>query len=156
VRVSFHGEGANREGLEALARHLDLASVSFEGQAPDIEDVWRTHHALVLPSRAEGLPLALLEAMACGRVPIVTDVGGNAEVVEDAVSGFIASSPTVDAFDAALERAWARRDEWEGIGAAAARRVAEKVLRAGHPTLTDIVLEASAGRSAGAQAGARP
>ena len=124
VDVGFFGEGVNREGLTGLARQLGLERVSFEGHVTQIADVWRTHHALVLPSRAEGLPLSIVEAMACGRVPIVTDVGGNTEVVEDDVTGFVAAAPTVGALDDALERAWSARDAWPAIGAAAAARIA--------------------------------
>jgi glycosyltransferase involved in cell wall biosynthesis len=127
LHVSFYGEGVNRKGLEWLAGHLGIESVSFDGFSDDIEGIWRSHHALVLPSRAEGLPLTLLEAMSCGRVPIVTDVGGSAEVVEDAATGFVAPSATVDALDNALERAWEVRGDWPAIGEAASRRIAELV-----------------------------
>jgi glycosyltransferase involved in cell wall biosynthesis len=127
LHVSFYGEGVNRDGLIAMARHLGVENVSFEGQSARIADVWREHHGFVLPSRAEGLPLALVEAMMCGRVPVVTDVGGNAEVIDDEVTGFVAPSPTVAAYDDALERAWAARDRWREIGAAAARHIAELV-----------------------------
>ena len=126
VHVSFYGEGVHREGLERLARNLGV-DVTFEGFADDREAIWRRNHALVLPSRAEGLPLTVLEAMRCGRVAVVTDVGGSGEVVEDGATGFVAPSPTVGAFDDALERAWAARGEWPAIGEAAARRIAELV-----------------------------
>ena len=76
-----------------------------------------------LPQRRP--PLALLEAMACGRPAVVTDVGGCAEVVEDGRSGFVAAAPTVAALDAALERAWAARRGWAALGARAAERVWE-------------------------------
>ena len=61
--------------------------------------------------------------MLSGRVAIVTDVGGNGEVVEDDVSGFLASAPTEDALDEAMERAWQRRAEWREIGERAAARI---------------------------------
>lgn len=127
VHVSFYGEGVNREGLERLAHNLGLERVSFEGFADDREGIWRRNHVLVLPSRAEGLPLTVLEAMRCGRVAVVTDVGGSGEVVDDGATGFVAPSPTIGAFDDALERAWAARGEWPAIGEAAARRIAELV-----------------------------
>jgi len=77
----------------------------------------------VLSSRSEGLPLALVEAMLCGRPAIVTNAGGSAEIVEDNINGFIAHAPTTEAFDEALERAWARRSEWEQIGKGAAESI---------------------------------
>jgi glycosyltransferase involved in cell wall biosynthesis len=123
VSVSFHGEGANREGLARMADFLGLTNVSFRGFVKDVTDIWSEHHALILPSRCEGLPLVVVEAMLSGRVPIVTDVGGNREVVEDGKTGFIASAPTEDAVDDAMERAWQRRHEWPALGAAASARI---------------------------------
>jgi len=78
---------------------------------------------LVLPSRTEGLPLALIEAMMCGRFGIVTNEGGTSEVVEEGRTGFIANAAKVDELDHAMERAWAVRKEWESIGKAAGRAV---------------------------------
>lgn len=123
LSVTLYGEGAYRQGLEAMARHLGLASVRFAGFAADVDAVWDSHHGLVLPSRGEGLPLVLVEAMLRGRVPIVTDVAGNAEVVTDNQTGFVAAAAAETAVDEALERAWARRAEWRTMGQAAAASI---------------------------------
>jgi glycosyltransferase involved in cell wall biosynthesis len=123
--LTFFGTGGYRHGLETLAARLGLNGVSFAGQSTQIADAWRTHHLLVLPSRAEGLPLALVEAMMLGRPALVTDVGGNAEVVDDGVTGFIASGPEVEALDTALERAWTRRADWKTMGRRAAVHIRE-------------------------------
>ena len=69
------------------------------------------------------MPLVLVEAMLSGRVPIVTDVAGNGEVLDDGETGFLACAPTEDALDAAMEHAWQRRAEWRAIGAAAAASI---------------------------------
>ena len=119
VHVSFFGSGQHEEALRRMAGLLELENVTFAGYAEDAATIWRDHHALLLSSRAEGLPIVIVEAMLCGRVPIVTDVGG-AEVITDNVDGFLAAAPTEDSFDEALERAWQRRDEWPSIGKAAA------------------------------------
>lgn len=149
VHVTFCGDGQQREVLTAMARRLGLSRVTFAGQVDRIEDVWRGHHGLVLPSRAEGLPLALVEAMMCGRVPIVTDVGGNAEVVEDPQTGFVARAATVAEVDAALERAWAAREDWRAIGLAAARRITALVPEEGESPLAEMALaEATGGQPA--------
>jgi len=119
LSVSFFGAGHNGEALRGLARRLDLKNVEFPGFVSDVESIWKTHHALVLPSRTEGLPLALVEAMLCGRFGIVTNEGGSAEVVEEGRAGFIANAAKADEFDNAMERAWAMREQWESIGRAA-------------------------------------
>ncbi len=125
--VDFYGEGPMERGLQAMARYLGLSNVRFHGQVPDITAVWRDHHALLLPSRAEGLALAQVEAMRCGRPPIVADAGGARELIDDGIEGFVAGAATADEVDAALERAWVRRHEWEAIGRRAAERVARDV-----------------------------
>ena len=127
LHVSFFGQGINREGLMELANKLEVSKVSFPGQTKDVQSIWNEHHALVLPSRSEGLPLALVEAMLCGRTAIVTNVGGNAEVIDDHVTGFLAAAPTEADFDEALEKAWERRDEWRAMGSLAASRIRELV-----------------------------
>lgn len=119
LELSIIGSGPDREGLAAMAALLGLEKVRFEGQM-DPEAVWPAFHALVLPSRSEGLPLVIVEAMAAGRMVIVTRAGGNAEMVEDGVTGFVCEA-NERALDQALESAWARRDHWEAMGLAACR-----------------------------------
>ena len=123
LEVTFYGKGMHSQGLEEAAALLDIRNVQFAGFTRDVTEIWRTHHGLVLPSRAEGLPLSLVEAMLCGRPAIITDVGGNAEVLDDNETGFLATGASVYEFDAALERAWQRRAEWEAIGLLAASRI---------------------------------
>jgi len=127
VHVTFYGLGANAESLRWISERLGLQSVSFAGHVADIERIWEENHALILPSRYEGMPLALVEAMLCGRPAIVTDVAGHTELVEDGVTGFVAAAPTVGLLDGAMERAWSHRREWRKIGERAARRVREAV-----------------------------
>lgn len=127
IHVTFYGKGIHDEGLQEMANLLGINSVEFAGFTWNVTDIWRKHHALVLPSRAEGLPLSLIEAMLCGRLGIVTDVGGNAEAVDDNETGFIAKGASVVELDDALERAWQRRAEWEDIGRLAASRVRTKI-----------------------------
>jgi glycosyltransferase involved in cell wall biosynthesis len=123
LSVSFFGAGVHRQGLRELARHLELKNVDFRGFESDIESIWKAHHALVLPSRTEGLPLALIEAMMCCRFGIVTNEGGTSEVLEQGRTGFIANAAKVDEFDHAMERAWAVREQWSYIGKAAGTAV---------------------------------
>jgi glycosyltransferase involved in cell wall biosynthesis len=140
LHVSFYGRGVNAESLSELAARLGLRNVSFEGQTEDVPGIWREHHALVLASRAEGLPLALVEAMMCGRPSVVTKVGGNPEVVEDGVHGFLAATDE-DSLDAALEEAWARRGELRAMGERAASRIRELVPANPAEEFADLLLD---------------
>jgi len=125
LRVSLWGADAgNLKQFQQLARVYGLAdTISHCGFTNDIEALWAEHHALLLPSRIEGNPLALIEAMLCGRVPIVTNVGRAAELIDDNESGFIAPAATVELIDEVLERAWQRRHDWRDIGRRAAHDI---------------------------------
>ncbi len=151
VRLSFYGRGPGEASLRRLASHLGFAEprVRFAGFAPDIRAVWDGHHALALTSREEGMPLAGIEAMSCGRVPILTAVGGNSELVADGETGFLAAAPTAAHVDEALERAWAHRREWRDIGERAARSVRARAPADPGGAFADLVTE-TAGRGAGA------
>jgi glycosyltransferase involved in cell wall biosynthesis len=76
-----------------------------------------------LPSRAEGLPLVVVEAMLCGRPVVTTDVAGNGEVVTDDVTGFLAKSATARSIGRALERFWDSRSRLQEIGEAGAKAI---------------------------------
>jgi glycosyltransferase involved in cell wall biosynthesis len=126
-RLHLYGNGENRQGLEHWAQRLGVAHrVVFEGHVGDVERIWAENHVLVMPSRIEGLPLAVIEAMLCGRPVVATDVAGG-EVVEDGVTGFLAEAPIVGCLANALERFWARKEEARDIGATAAKRIRQLV-----------------------------
>jgi glycosyltransferase involved in cell wall biosynthesis len=116
VRVSMFGHGPHERALRRMAAEWKLDNVSFKGESGDIEKVWSEHHALILPSRFEGMPLVVVEAMLCGRPCIATDVGGNAELIRDGENGFLARAATVDSVDEALNRAWEHRAGLQEMG----------------------------------------
>ena len=97
------GDGPLREELSEQAVALGLTDhVFFEGFREDIQPYLQAGTAFVLTSDREGLPLAILEAMASGLPCIVTRVGGNAEVVKDGVHGLVVGSGSVDEVAAAI------------------------------------------------------
>jgi glycosyltransferase involved in cell wall biosynthesis len=114
--LNLYGSGRFRNRLEEMMRERGLEGrVSFCGHRP-IEDIWAVNHVLVQPSRAEGLPITIVEAMLCSRPVMTTDVGGSAELIDDNVTGFVADAPTVKQIDEAMERLWARRGDLAAIG----------------------------------------
>ena len=129
VKVSLIGDGPCERGLRRFVEKLGLTNVEFVGQVTDIEDVWSRHHALVLPSRHEGMSLALVEAMLCWRPCIMTDVGGTRELIRDGINGFLAKAPTVELLDEAMTRAWDNRDRLMEMGRIAATDVRKWVSR---------------------------
>lgn len=123
VEVSFFGEGSHELALRRMTEMLQLRNVQFRGHVNDVQAIWEEHHILALPSRFEGLPLVLVEAMRCGRPAIVTDVAGNAELCADGQTGFVAESASLTSFAKAMESAWQARSEWKQMGEAARHRV---------------------------------
>ncbi len=117
LRLSFYGMGPQERSLRELACDYGIIdNVAFRGQVQNVEQIWCENHALILPSRYEGLPVALVEALMCARPAIVTDVAGNSEVVREGVTGFIAEAPTVRHLSRAMEKAWEARNDWKTMG----------------------------------------
>ncbi|WP_265562411.1 glycosyltransferase [Sphingomicrobium arenosum] len=84
VHLDIMGEGVLRERFEQQATALGLTSVHFHGRVPQAEvlERHRANHVFVLPSYTEGLPRALIEAMAQGMPAVATDVAGNGELLD--------------------------------------------------------------------------
>jgi glycosyltransferase involved in cell wall biosynthesis len=123
LSVSFFGAGPNQQLLKDLIQHRNLTSASHQGVSANIRDVWKRHHALILPSRQEGLPLSLVEAALCGRPAIVTRIAGNTDVTREGKTGFVAAAPVVSELDAAMERAWQARADLPRMGMNARERI---------------------------------
>jgi glycosyltransferase involved in cell wall biosynthesis len=104
VRLHIFGEGAERPELERLIRHLQLGEiVTLHGAVPRPQDALRHIGLLVLPSKAEGFGLVLIEAMAAGVPVLATNVPGIRDVVRDRETGILVPCDP-SALAAALER----------------------------------------------------
>ena len=92
------GDGPERQALETLAQDLGIAErIHWTGNRRDVEHLLSAFDLLVQPSLHEGLPNAVLEAMACGLPVVATAVGGTPEVVEDGVTGMLVPPRVPDA-----------------------------------------------------------
>ena len=127
VELNLFGTGPCELTLRRIAEMLQVKNVHFRGHVNDIRAIWEQNHMLVLPSRYEGLPLALVEAMWCGRPAVVTDVAGNAELCVDSETGFVAPSATLSSIAHTLQRAWEARTEWPRLGEAARARAESQI-----------------------------
>jgi glycosyltransferase involved in cell wall biosynthesis len=129
--VTFYGQDqGNERQMRDLVRLWELERhVEFGGFVPRVEEIWARNHALLLPSRYEGLPMVTVEAMLCRRASVVTCCGRNGELVDDNETGFVAQAATVELLDEALERAWQARHRWREMGELAAQRVSQRYSR---------------------------
>ncbi len=127
------GDGPLRESLEQLARRLDVERrVSFHGGLPreKVDALRKRAHVLLAPSVTaadgdqEGIPIAIMEAMASG-MPVVSTVHtGIPELVADGVTGQLVKERDVDGTAAAIARVLGDHARWPDIGLAA-RRIVE-------------------------------
>jgi glycosyltransferase involved in cell wall biosynthesis len=90
IGVLMVGDGPRREELVALRSSLGLEKdVVFTGVRSDIPQLLHCFDIFVLSSDWEGFPMTILEAMACGKPVVVTDVGGSREAVAHGESGLV-------------------------------------------------------------------
>jgi glycosyltransferase involved in cell wall biosynthesis len=109
------------ETLKAWSREPGIA---WHGATRDVAAVWREHHVACLPSRGgEGLPRTLLEAAACGRAIVTTDVPGCRTLVRDGVEGLLVQPGDVAGLAAALLALSQQPDLLARMGEAARNRV---------------------------------
>ena len=122
--LAIAGDGSRRARLEAEARSLGLGGrVHFLGPVEEPGALLTAADAVLLPSRWEGLPLDLLEALVRGRPTVASAVGGIPEVVESGVHGELVSPGDVAALADALERLHRKPDRALRLGRAGAERV---------------------------------
>ena len=124
--VTLVGDGPERETLLQQAQDLGVTDrLRCLGFRSDPERFLAEAAVFVLPSRFEGMPNALLEAMAAGLAVIVTDASpGPLEVVEQGVSGLVVPSDDSAALAAAMQALATDPDRCRQMGAAARARIA--------------------------------
>ncbi len=124
LQVIFAGEGPERAALATAARGLGLAGVvRLLGHREDIPDLLAAADVVVLPSRAEGLPAALLEALAAGRAVVATAVGGVPEAIRDGHEGRLVPAGDAGALAGAIGDLLAAEAARAALGAAGRARV---------------------------------
>ena len=107
IQLCVYGEGSCREALEAQIKDLGLdGRVSLKGAVRDIQTYTRNAKVFAMTSDYEGLPNALLEALAMGLPCVSTDCspGGARTLIEDGTSGCVVPCGDVEAVASALER----------------------------------------------------
>ena len=103
TRFVIVGQGRLETSLKAQAQSLGISDqVTFTGPRRDIPDILAQADIFVLSSLWEGLPLTAIEAMASARAVVLTDVGGNRELVETGGNGLIVPPNDVPALAEAL------------------------------------------------------
>ena len=123
LQLLISGEGQERQALESLIGALQLTGkVRLLGFRTDIPAVLGLMDIFAFPSLSEGLPRAVMEAMAAGLPCVVMDVGGNAEAVVDGETGFVVPLGDGEQFKRALSRLLQNAALRKKMGAAGKKR----------------------------------
>jgi len=143
-KLSIFGDGPDQSKIERAIEFYGLSGqVQFGGFAKDVRtEIWRRHHALVMPSMLEGMPLTLVEAMVCGRPALCSDVGGASELIRDGENGFLAGSPFARQLEQGLERMWQARAQLREMGLQAHHDASAFLPADPGKALLDLILEA--------------
>ncbi len=120
------GDGDEKQNYIALAKRLNVIDqIEFKGYVPRELMVGAYHLAdiFVLPSYNEGMSNALLEAMACGLTPVVTDVGGTSELVNEERNGFVFKAGNSEQLTSILEKIANQPDILDRMGRSSSQLV---------------------------------
>ena len=125
-RIVLFGDGSQREELTARAARLGIDDIThLPGWTSQSGDAYRLIDLFALASRSEGQSVSLMEAMSCGVVPVVTDVGSNAEMLGPQLQSHVVPSEAPQALANALLNAAESHRQSKTIGAAMRARAVE-------------------------------
>jgi len=97
------GDGPMREEIKKTITDLDLGKqVRLLGEVLDVKSLLAAADVFVLASDSEGISVSILEAMSTGLVPVVTQVGGNSEIVSNGNNGYCIPKEDIEGFSASL------------------------------------------------------
>ncbi len=104
-KLVFVGDGPTRSVVEAEVARAGLQrQMDFAGNSRQVEQILSQSHIFVLPSRWEGFPLTILEAMRAGLPVVASDVGGVREAVIDGHTGYLARPGDVNDLQQHIDR----------------------------------------------------
>lgn len=127
VDLLLVGDGPLRSELEQQASALGIASrVCFTGLRDDVPDILAAIDVFTLSSLSEAASITLLEAMAAGVPVVVTDVGGNGEIIRDGLDGLLTPRGDARALADALTKVLSNRPFAVSLGRSGAERVSSR------------------------------
>ncbi len=125
ARLACVGKGPEEANLHALAKELGLGErVSFLGERKDVPELLRAASVFVLPSAAEGMPNALLEALSVGAPCVATTIPGTTDVATHEREALLVPPDDEEALAQAIERSLVDRALAERLSRAGRERIA--------------------------------
>ena len=126
------GEGPERSSLERQIAKFSLQSqVRLVGQIPrrDLAGFYNHADLVVMTSKSEGIPVALMEAMSCRKIVLAPEITGIPELVEHRGTGFLYDPGSLESFVSYVQWIHANHDVLDGVRRAAAEKVANSFHR---------------------------
>ncbi len=102
LRVVLCGRGELLDHYKEFASQNKMDYVTFTGYTREVDDYCRLSDVLVMPSFQEGLPMAMIEAIATGLPVVASNIRGHCDVIEDCVNGFLFDIEDEQGFEKAL------------------------------------------------------
>lgn len=129
ARLIVLGDGPYRESLKRMTQDLGLTDVvTFKGNIPnkDIMDYYNACDVFVIPTvRVEGLPLIELEAMACAKPVVASDIGGIPSVIDDEENGLLVKPADTGGLADSIMRVLSEPDLMKRLGESARKTIEE-------------------------------
>lgn len=128
IQVGLVGDGTLKPEVEQFVDNNDLVNnVELFGwvQRDQVSNILNNSKYIVLPSESEGVPKTLLEAMACGTVPIATPVGGIPDVIESGETGLLLKSNSPDRMAEEIQK-FIDQSNWEQLSSCASQDITSK------------------------------
>ncbi|MFA5014848.1 MAG: glycosyltransferase [Actinomycetota bacterium] len=126
LKVIFIGEGEEKENLLNIIKELNLeAYVKFLGYNKEVVPFYQCMDLLIQPSLTEGMSNTILEAMACSKPVIASNIGGNPEMVVDGITGYLFSLDRKDIFLEKILLLAFDKEKRQSMGKAARTRIEE-------------------------------
>jgi glycosyltransferase involved in cell wall biosynthesis len=122
IRAAILGDGPLMDDVRRRIAELGLEnSIELHGRTKDVGPILARSRIFVLPSRSEGLSIAMAEAMICGAVPVVADVGDLRDLVKEGETGYLIAHDDARLYADRIERILSDPAECERLSQNAAR-----------------------------------
>jgi glycosyltransferase involved in cell wall biosynthesis len=122
IKVQWHIAGIGSTGKSSQLVWPKASNVKFHGELvyDDLMQLLCKSHVFILPSKAEGMPLSVIEAMYSGAIPMVNDLlGGLQELIEDGLSGFLVPNNQVEIYAKYITALHSNEAKWRELSNAA-------------------------------------
>ncbi len=114
VKLDLYGYGEELKKVLAYIKSQSDRNVSYKGEITDIIPILKDYDVYSLISNWEGLPIGILEAMRAGLPILISDVGGNSELIKD--NGYLVKRQNVTDCKEKIKELWKKRQELAQIG----------------------------------------